>query len=442
MNLRGEMRNQLFRSLAILCVLIIATTQLQAQFLMDMIDTTKDLGRGMLGVYNKFDHIRISGYMQPQYQVASDTGISSYSGGNFAPNSNNRFTLRRGRIRFDYARFTRDSFPSLQFVFQFDGSERGVFIRDFWGRVWENKYHVLAFTTGMFARPFGYEVNLSSSDREAPERGRMSQILMKTERDLGAMVSFEPQKKDNPLYHLKLDAGLFNGQGLTAPAEFDSYKDFIGQVYWKPTKITGHLYLGGGVSMLNGGMRQSTPYRYETKQQPNGQWVMVADSGHSEGSKVPRKYYGANAQLKLKNKWGATELRGEYWQGTQPGQKATSETYNSNLASEAQYVREFHGGFISFLQNIINDKNQLVLKYDWYDPNTKVSGSDIGLPGSHLNLADAQYHTFGFGGLHYFSSNLKFLLFYEIVKNEITSLPGATKDISDNVLTCRMQFRF
>ena len=55
----------------------------------------------------------------------------------------------------------------------------------------------------------------------------MSQILMKTERDLGAMISFEPRKPDHPLRYLKIDAGLFNGQGLSASADFDSHKDFI-----------------------------------------------------------------------------------------------------------------------------------------------------------------------------------------------------------------------
>src|SRR6188768_2969899 len=145
------MRNLLFRTAAIPCLLLFTQTVVKAQFLMDMIDTTTSLGKGMLGVYKKFDHIRISGYMQPQYQVASDTGISSYSGGNFAPGSDNRFMLRRGRIRFDYAHFTKDSFPSIQFVFQFDGTERGVNIRDFWGRIWDTTWHLFLFTTGMFA---------------------------------------------------------------------------------------------------------------------------------------------------------------------------------------------------------------------------------------------------------------------------------------------------
>src|SRR6185369_5771306 len=177
----------------------------KAQFLMDMVDTSKDVGKGLLSIYKKFDHIRISGYMQPQYQVISEEGARSYSGGDFPPHSNNRFTLRRGRIKFEYARFNKNDKPSLQFVFQFDGTERGVFIRDFWGRFFENKWQLFSFTAGMFARPFGYEVNLGSPDRESPERGRMSQLLMKTERDLGAMISFEPRKKTSPLRYFKLD---------------------------------------------------------------------------------------------------------------------------------------------------------------------------------------------------------------------------------------------
>lgn len=41
-----------------------------AQFLMDMIDTTKDAGKGMLGIYKKFDHLHLTGYLQPEFQVA------------------------------------------------------------------------------------------------------------------------------------------------------------------------------------------------------------------------------------------------------------------------------------------------------------------------------------------------------------------------------------
>ncbi len=133
---------------------------------MDMVDTTKDMGKGLLSIYKKYDRIRMGGYIQPQFQVAEARGVKDYSGGDFATNASNRFMLRRGRLRFDYVHLSENTKPSIQFVFQFDGSERGVFIRDFWGRIFENNLKLFSFTTGMFARPFGYELNLRPLQRK------------------------------------------------------------------------------------------------------------------------------------------------------------------------------------------------------------------------------------------------------------------------------------
>lgn len=223
--------------MVLLSLLFLFSQLLQAQFLMDMVDTSNTIGKGILSVYKKFDNIRIGGYIQPQFQLASEKGISSFEGGDFGINVNNRFMLRRGRIRFDYLHLSDNNGPSVQVVFQFDGTERGVFIRDFWGRIFENRYKRFSLTAGMFARPFGFETNLSSSDRESPERGRMNQLLMKTERDMGAMVSFDSRDKSHRLKYLKIDAGFFNGQGLAATADFDSHKDFITRIALKPYSL-------------------------------------------------------------------------------------------------------------------------------------------------------------------------------------------------------------
>ena len=81
------------------------------------------------------------------------------------------------------------------------------------------------------------------------------------------------------------------------------------------------------------------------------------------------------------------------------------------------------------------------VKYDWYDPNTSVKGLDIGKDnGTHQG--DIRYNTLGFGYIHYFDDNLKLVAWYDLVKNENTSLPGYTSDLKDNILTLRMQFRF
>jgi predicted porin len=106
------------------------------------------------------------------------------------------------------------------------------------------------------------------------------------------------------------------------------------------------------------------------------------------------------------------------------------------------YIRNFDGAFFYFLQNIVNEKWELVAKYDWYDPNTKVSSLAIGKNGTNLSAADIKYSTIGVGFTRYFTGNLKMLIYYDIVRNEKTALAGYTEDLKDNVLTVRMQMRF
>ena len=418
----------------------------RSQFLMDMIDTSKDMGRGMLSIYKRFSHIQITGYLQPQFQMAESEGAGSFNGGDFSPYSNNRFMLRRGRILFGYVHYDKLERPTVQFVFQFDGTERGVFIRDLWGRIYENRFQRFAFVAGMFARPFGYEINLASADREAPERGRMSQTLMKTERDLGVMISFEAREKSANLKYLHIDLGVFNGQGLSGPTDYDSYKDLIGQVLLKPYPIGKQALLSGGISYYNGGLRQNSRYSYQMGEL-NGTKTFVVDSSIAHiGRKSPRIYYGINAQLKLLHKWGATEIRGEYWQGTQAATEFLSETagsipmLNNNFAP--YYTRKFNGAFFYFLQNIINNKHQLVIKYDWYDPNTRVKNGEIGKAGSNTNIADIRFNTLGFGYIFYILPNAKMMVWYDLVKNEITQVPGFSSIARNNIFTLRFQFRF
>lgn len=429
--------------LSILGGLLLLSNILKAQFLMDMLDTTTSIGKGMFSLYQKYDAVRFSGYIQPQFQYAEEKGVKSYAGGNFPEHVDNRFTLRRGRFRLDYSRYNDIGLPRVQFAFQFDGSERGVFIRDFYGRVFENRWSVFSVTAGMFARPFSYEVNLSSGDRETPERGRMSQILMKTERDIGAMISFEPRRKGHPLRFLRIDAGLFNGQGLTATSDFDSHKDFITRVAVKPQKLNSRNWrLSGAVSMLYGGMEQFTPEIYRT----DDNHVFRRDSAGSNIGKIaPRHYYGADIQLRIPNgaKRGNTELRGEFIMGQQTATASSTETPGvipmNGALNAPLYVRNFNGAYFYFLQSLGSPKHQVILRYDWYDPNSEVKGKQLD---AGFTEGDVRYDTFGAGYIYYFDDHMKLMMYYDMVKNESTSLQGYTSDVKDNVFTCRLQYRF
>ncbi|MEO6550559.1 MAG: porin [Ferruginibacter sp.] len=411
---------------------------------MDMVDTTTEMGKGMLSLYNRFDNIVFSGYIQPQFQMAESKGAKGFSGGDFAVNSSSRFMLRRARVRFDYIHFPKTGMgPSLQFVFQFDATERGVNVRDVWGRIFENKFHLFAFTAGLFARPFSYEVNLSSGDRESPERGRMSQILMKTERDIGAMVTFEPRKKDNKLKFLKIDAGIFNGPGLSSTVDYDSHKDFISRLVIKPQPLAKLLTLGGAISMYYGGLAQNTKYIYTTQSLSGRRYFSVDSAFSNIGKLAPRRYYGADMQLKFKNKVGFTELRAEVITGKQTGSSTSSETPGVLFSrAEGYYIRKFRGAYFYFLQHLGSTHHQVGIKYDWYDPNTETQGSDIGNGASNLSAADIKFNTLGFGYIYYMTEHAKLLLWYDKVSNEPTNLPDYSSNLKDDVLTVRLQFRF
>lgn len=432
----------LFKNLLILFLFVSLSRNVWSQRYLSGVDTSVFIKDSVRPLLKKFENIRISGYMQPQFQVAQSSGIQSYAGGNFSQFSRSRFMLRRARIRIDYLLATKDHMPRALFVFQIDGSERGVIIRDIYIRLYETWKNNVSLMSGFFARPFGYEVNLGSSSRETPERGRMSQILMPGERDLGMALVFEPQSPSHKLSHFRWDAGFFNGQGQSGTTDFDNYKDFITRFTIKPYKL-GHSELSGGLSLLLGGWKNGTKYVYSMGA-ANG---FIVDSATSNtGKSSPRHYYGGDLQFKLHHEWGETELRGEYWFGTQPGTAASSTNPGSipnvNGIPVPTYVRHFDGAFFYLLQNIINSRHQVMIKYDWYDPNTKTARSQIGQPNSNLTLADIKYNTLGIGYAFNFNTQTKLILYYDIVRNEKTSLAAYTGDLKDNVFTSRLQFRF
>ena len=389
----------------------------------------------------RFENVQFSGYIQPQFQLADTEGAKSYNGGDFSAFSKSRFMLRRARIKLDYLLTTPDRYPRALFTFQVDATERGVNVRDMFMRLYETSGHNFSLTAGLFARPFGYELNLSSAYRETPERGRMSQILMPTERDLGVMITYDPLRHEVKNNYVKLDAGIFNGQGLAGTTDFDSRKDIISRITLRPIGSKKILF-SGGLSLLYGGWRQASKYVYEMGTGINGDKIFIVDSSLINiGKNSPRHYYGADVQLVIKHAWGQTEWRAEYWMGQQPG-TSVSTTNPGTIPLVPTFRRHFDGAFFYFLQNIINKQNQLLIKYDWYDPNTKVSSHELGKPGTNLTIADVKFSTLGVGYAHYFNDHIKIILYYDFVKNELTQLPGYTSDQKDNIFTCRLQFRF
>ena len=136
-------------------------------------------------------------------------------------------------------------------------------------------------------------------------------------------------------------------------------------------------------------------------------------------------------------------MRAEYITGKQTGSAVSSETPGiSFTGNEGYYIRKFRGAYFYFLQHLGSMRHQVAIKYDWYDPNTELTGDDIGTAGTAISAANIKYNTLGLGYIYYLTANAKLILWYDKITNEKTNLTGYKADIKDDVFTCRLQYKF
>lgn len=393
--------------------------------------------------------LKVTGWLQAQYQWTESNGAKTFDGGDFLTNSNNRFVIRRGRVKFTYSQ------KLTQYVLQINASERGVNLVDFYGVIKDPWKHQFALTVGVMNRPFGYEIQQSSANRETPERSRFTQVLLPNERDLGAMLTFQPTK-GKKMFGLKVDAGFFNGTGIAVPgttslngagvADFDKFKDFMAHaVYQRATKSTKINY-GFGGSYYNGGfvMQSNKLYNSFSVNNLGLQTWMAADTSSNtfKGKRAERTYYDVEFQVSIDNKFGKTSLRSEYIFGTQTGTINNSKSPSSLPTDVVAYARNFDGFYTYFIQRIGKSKHEIALKYEWYDPNTKLAANDFDT-GTTMKDAELKYTMLGIGYNYYFDENVKFMFYYNFVQNETAKgIAGFNKDLKDDVFTIRMQYRF
>ncbi|MBN2682739.1 MAG: hypothetical protein JXR58_09550 [Bacteroidales bacterium] len=470
--------------------------------------------------------VKISGYIQSQYQYfdrvdtlgAVPHHYAKYFGGDFVNDeTSQRFMLRRGRLKFTHT--TKYSSG----VLSFDVTEKSFAVKDFHVKLKENLLESFTFTAGIFSRPFGNEVEFSSSLRESPERSIMIQTIFPGERDLGLKVNFNP-KPESALHFLSVDAAIVNGNG--AALETDNYKDFIGRTKFSTKKDNKKFFASAGFSFYSGNVKHIYEpvdtlssgvakkfYIYSFEEQTNdaGESFMgfLMDSAATvacgtSGGKVKRQYLGFDMQLAVMSPFGKLEIRGEYVSGIQPSSINTNQfdkptvIYNDmNSASPTgpitgvswpvhkvpqpyrpvsvgakevphnTLIRKFSGGQLYFVQNLSESGHQIVIKYEWYDPNTEIEGKEIttdyifgstsdSLNVTYLSPADVKYTVLGIGWNWKINENVKLGVFYQNVKNEKTGIikyegdvnsgwhphPAMTADIKDDLFTIRIQYNF
>ena len=371
---------------------------------------------------------KVSGYIQTQYQWGEKDASLKVGSGNSSPDESfSRIGIRRGRIKFSYD----DGITSG--VFQLDITEKGVGIKDAYFGIKDPWINTNILKAGVFDRPFGNEISYSSSRRESPERSTIFQTLFPEERDLGAAFTLQAAKT-SPWNFLKLEAGLFAGNGIKQ--ETDNHKDFIGHL--SASKNIGNNAMWGlGTSYYNGGVFQGNENVYTM----NGNAFVLVNNPNNEGKFAKREYIGFDGQFSVISILGLSQIRAEYLFGTQPASHSNSKSPNSSAPVIGDtYIRNFNGGYIILVQDLGQLPFSAVLKYDWYDPNTKIAKNDIGLNGT--GLADLIQNALGFGMLWRINNNIRMQAYYELNSTEKTENIIAVNDIKNNVFTVRLQYKF
>ncbi len=406
------------------------------------IDTLTRAVASLMDDNMKAKRLKITGYVQPQYQYIDSAGAQSFAGGDFKNGTSNyfsRFTMRRGRFKFTY------NYNNVMLMVNIDATEKTLAMRETYAKITDSKWNMFSLTAGLLQAQFGYELNQSSSERETPERARFNQILFPTERDLGAFGSMVVPKSSK-LYGLKLDVGMMNGVAGVAP-EFDNKKDFTGRLQYSKATRSERVKFDFGVSGYNGGYKigNQKDYNVNTLKDGNTGFELNTKDTANYNRIAKRVYIGADVQCSIDWKIGITTLRAEYIQGEQPGTNASNQRANNSpgaLPTTAIYHRQFNGAYFYWVQDILTSKFQVVLKYDWFDPNVKIAGSKIGIKGTGTNAGDIRFDTYGFGLNYHINQYAKVMAYYDLVKNENTELTGYKKDLKDNVFTLRFQIKF
>ena len=373
----------------------------------------------------KLTKIKVSGYIQAQYDMYDSWKASGARDG-----ISNSFYLRRARIKFAY-----EATDGVKFVLQPDFSFDKVSLKDAYVVLNDRWSKTFSLYLGQFDRP-SYEVEYSSGSMEMLERTRMASVLYPGEKELGAKLEANFDTKYN--FPLKLQLAVVNGnfaQGTTTNQvkDIDNNKDVIARAVYSiklPNSglgidFGGHGYFGK-TEILSG----STLTGFTGV---NGEALTV-----NVGDKLDKKWFGAEMQIYYDILGGAA-LKGEYISGTLSGVK-NSAYANYNKEFKVDGLRDFKGFYVQFIKNI-GVKNQLIARYDSFDPNSKLAGNLV------TTAADLKYTTLALSWQYFYDDNIKINFGYSLPTNEKSTNAGVgadylNRDKRDNTFTIRIQAKF
>jgi hypothetical protein len=360
---------------------------------------------------DKLKRFKLSGYVQARWETGetqSDTVGVSGTPLAFSAANNERFYIRRGRLKLTY-----DASPTSQAVVYFDGNtgsgttrnitllEAYLTLMDPW-----TPDHRHTLTVGQFNVPFGYEIERSSSARELPERSRAENVLFAGERDRGI-------KLVNPWTpRFETVVAVLNGGGINHP-EFPNTdptrsKDVVGRARLSlgVLDVAGSGYVGRNTIPLTGPEVQTDKTR----------WGGDAQSYYE----LPRL--------------GGGSLRAEVYLGKELNPDSVSALIvtsagTRSLSRRGTLATDFLGWHLMWVQNL-GEKLQAAARYEQFDRNTDQDHD--------------QYERASFGLNWFYAGNERVTVAYDVVTTERERPSGSGRfyDPKDNLWTVQFQHKF
>jgi phosphate-selective porin len=362
------------------------------------------VNEGDLGKLNK---IKVSGYIQTQWEWY-DKDLEKSNG------YNNTFYIRRARVKFTY-----EALDGVKFVLQPDFSTGNLSLKDAYAVLNIPKLKNWTLWAGQMNRT-NYEVEYSSGQREVLERSRVIRAIYPGEREIGMKLEYIGTK-----IPLKFQLMVLNGNFTGSQAkDVDSHKDIMARLVYSikiPSAGIGidlgpNVYYGANLSKTNKYFKNS-----------NG----TIDSLKNVWSYMDKNWVGGEIQI-FADVLGGTALKAEFMTGVNstPGSVAAGSTRTQMLAAPGSY-NNFSGYYLYFIKNI-GPKNQFVVRYDYYDPNNKLSGDAAG--------NSIFYKTWDIAWQYYLNDFIRISMQYEMPKNEINASNPVEK--KDNMFSLRLQAKF
>lgn len=325
----------------------------------------------------------ISAYVQAQYEHHQDSQDQVQQGGSYL--NQDRFLVRRGRVRFDAAwRFAElalelDGNTTRGPSFSLRRAEASLVWRG--SKPWSGKIArrderdvelpPIKLTLGLTEIPFGLELVETARERVFAERSQGSLAFFPSEPDLGVRVS-------GGLGFFRYSIAILNGEPLDDRSggrggrDPNSAKDIVARIGADahPTPSSG---ISGGVSVLRGeGFHQGTEATKNSVQWRDSNENALIDPGEITASpgaaatpseSFPRWAFGADLRLRARTSLGWSSLYGEVTLAS----NLDRGLFVADPVATSVDVREL-SYYAAFVQEI-TPYGLAGFRFDTYDPN-------------------------------------------------------------------------